>query len=55
MSGLYPIIRRIRRPLMPVDPPPQVKPKVEDIKDQAEPTESKTPEEKKTDAVDSNK
>ena len=26
MNGLYPIIRRVRRPLLPVDPPADAKP-----------------------------
>jgi hypothetical protein len=33
MNGLYPIIRRVRRPLLPVDPPADAKPDPGLVKD----------------------
>lgn len=54
-QGLYPIIRRVRRPLLPVEPVAESKPIASD-----QPAESKPPvaapsvvDEKKTDAGDS--
>jgi hypothetical protein len=51
-NGLYPIIRRIRRPLLPVDPPAENKPlpirEPEELKPQA--VETPEVEEKRPDA-----
>ena len=56
VNGLYPIIRRVRRPLLPVDPPAEkpvsIKPPGESVP--TAPDLSETAEEKKTDARDSN-
>jgi len=58
-SALYPIIRRIRRPLLPVDPPAESKPVVNNSSQVSEPIATDTsPEgvdEKKTNANDSSK
>jgi len=59
MSGLYPIIRRIRRPLLPIDPPAESKPATVNAENESRPvvtdTSAEVADEKKTDADDSNK
>jgi hypothetical protein len=57
-NGLYPIIRRVRRPLLPVDSPAQSKPLPISQQEESKPAGPETPEVadgKKTDANDSNK
>jgi hypothetical protein len=56
-NGLYPIVRRIRRPLLPPDPPSESKPVVSSSKDESKPaaTSAEVTDEKKSDASDSNK
>ena len=57
-SGLYPIIRRIRRPLLPVDPPAESKPVASNGSEPSKPapaTAADVGEETKPDASDSNK
>jgi hypothetical protein len=57
-QGLYPIIRRVRRPLLPVDPPAESKPVSISQPEESKPPAAETPDsadEKKTDAEDSNK
>jgi hypothetical protein len=58
VNGLYPIIRRVRRPLLPVDPPAESKPVAISSSEESKATAPETPEvpdEKKPDAEDSNK
>jgi hypothetical protein len=58
INGLYPIIRRVRRPLLPVDPPAESKPAPANQPSEATPPAVETPEvtdEKKPDASDSNR
>lgn len=59
MNGLYPIIRRIRRPLLTVDLPAQTKPVETSRTNESKPTGTKVaPEvasEQKADASDTNK
>ncbi len=56
-NGLYPIIRRIRRPLLPPDPPIENKPVVNGSAEESKPaaTGAEVTDEKKSDAGDSNK
>jgi hypothetical protein len=57
-QGLYPIIRRIRRPLLPPDPPVESKPPARDSAEGSVPAAANALEvadETKTDASDSNK
>jgi hypothetical protein len=57
-NGLYPIIRRVRRPLLPVDPPAETKPLPISQPEEPQPgttAGSEVAAEKKTDASDSNK
>jgi hypothetical protein len=56
-NGLYPIIRRIRRPLLPPDPPVESKPPASDGAEESVPAAANAPEvagETKPDASDSN-
>jgi hypothetical protein len=56
-NGLYPIIRRIRRPLLPPDPPVESKPPASDSAEGSVPATANAPEvadETKADASDSN-
>jgi hypothetical protein len=55
--GLYPIIRRMRRPLLPPDPPIESKPVANDGAEGSKPaaTGAEVTDEKKSDASDSNK
>jgi hypothetical protein len=55
-QGLYPIVRRIRRPLLPVDPPIESKPVVNSSAEESKPTATgaEVTDEKKSDASDSN-
>jgi hypothetical protein len=56
--GLYPIIRRVRRPLLPLDPPKENKPLPISQAGEAQPRTAEGLEvvgEKKADAEDSNK
>jgi hypothetical protein len=58
VNGLYPIIRRVRRPLLPVDPPEANKPIPTSQPDDSKPTTGETSEvadEKKPNAGDTNK
>jgi len=55
MNGLYPIIRRIRRPLLPVDPPANPKPEVVSTENETKSTDPEKTDDTKTDAGDSNK
>ena len=53
--GLYPIIRRVRRPLLPVDPPAENKPAAISQAEETKPTEApEVADDKKADASDSN-
>jgi hypothetical protein len=57
-NGLYPIIRRVRRPLFPVDPPAESKPAAISQPSESKSAAAETPEveeEKKPNAEDSNK
>jgi hypothetical protein len=56
-DGLYPIVRRIRRPLLPVEPPAENKPAAVSQPESkpAAAVDSEVVEEKKTDASESNK
>lgn len=58
-GGLYPIIKRIRRPLLPVDPPAETTPMANSDDVAPKPAEtdasSTVGDEKATDASDSNK
>jgi len=56
VDGLYPVIRRIRRPLLPVDPPGESKVVETSGRDESKPASgaaSELGEEKKPDAEDS--
>ena len=54
-QGLYPIIRRVRRPLLPVDPPAESKPAAISQAEESKPAEApEVADEKKADASDSN-
>jgi hypothetical protein len=56
MNGLYPIIRRVRRPLLPVEPGPETKPVVVSGSEESNATNAvvQSGDEKKTDADASN-
>jgi hypothetical protein len=52
-QGLYPIIRRVRRPLLPVDPPAESKPAAIIQADQSKPAEApEVADDEKADASD---
>ena len=54
-QGLYPIIRRIRRPLLPVDPPAESKPVAISQAEESKPAQApEVADDKKADASDSN-
>jgi hypothetical protein len=58
VNGLYPIIRRVRRPLLPVDPPGENKPVSLSQPQNSKPVAGETSgvaDEKKADGNDSNK
>ena len=58
VNGLFPIIRRVRRPLLPVDPPAESKPLPISRPEESKPAGgegSGVANEKKPDASDSNK
>jgi hypothetical protein len=58
VNGLYPIIRRVRRPLLPVDPPAETKPVAILPPEVSKPTAAgaaRCPDEEKADASETTK
>lgn len=55
MNGLYPIIRRVRRPLLQMDPPAENKPPAVNAVNEEKPAEPKKADEKETGASGSDK